>query len=646
MDSIKIIRTLFTEEELNKYLQKAHKRLQETDIHKKDPYNQGYRFAAEYSLDLAVLYHLFDNTKKAEHYYIRALEYGKHSRFASGIVLHSLYAMEKYEEALNIVLGSSHPGKNWLAFLYEKVGNYENAQKIYTEMALNRKKKYYEKYDFFESYFLQEKSDLWSKAQNVEKARTYNERAIHKWETCDIDMHLHAVEEAWLSEEVGYIYEKGHNLDEAERYYQKARKKYREAYIPENKGYTGCNQADGDWEFYSCYFIGQLFPVYRMISLTVQSPLEKDFRRIRYRILRLNECMESGGNGIVESISDKSEEKYDKESAIGFKRCSYTKKEFDCKKEKYVEVRCPHEVWEGSHDFCIFHDRSLEKDIELFKESLQKKLDKKDYNFRGYVFPEDVDFSHRNFGDVNFRNAIFQKKVKFINATFKNAYFSYATFRGDADFSEAVFEYAYFVRTFFTTVVFNKATFENADFFQALFSCASFVEAQFQMSPIKNAHFFGAKCTEGIDFTGAHFNDANFGHVRFRNADFSETVFEDVSFSGATFKEMVIFAPIHVKELDLSYSKVLQKGEISADLTHTRFHRAFLDNVLFINCKWPENLRIYEDVHMKDFLIPYEELESIYKNLKENMRRHGDFSKADGFYQREMEMKQKAEKND
>ena len=63
---------------------------------------------------------LSNNIKKAEHYYIRAKGYGKHSRFASGIVLQSLCALKKYEEALNIVLGSTCPGKNWLAFLYEK----------------------------------------------------------------------------------------------------------------------------------------------------------------------------------------------------------------------------------------------------------------------------------------------------------------------------------------------------------------------------------------------------------------------------------------------------------------------------------------------------------------------------------------------
>jgi uncharacterized protein YjbI with pentapeptide repeats len=492
---------------------------------------------------------------------------------------------------------------------------------------------------------LQEKSDLWSKAQDADKKRKYNQRAIQTWERTTSDRQLHAIEEAWLYEEVGYIYEKGGDLDTAQKYYQKARTKYREAYIQENARYTDCNQVDGDWEHYSCYFIRQLFIEYRMIALAVQSPLENDFKRIRYRIFVLEELMKERGRGVLSQAPDKNHGGPYKKSRRNTKRCSYAKKEFDPEKEKYVEIQCPHKVWEGSHTFCIFHDPSPEKDINLFTKSLQKKLKNKDLTFRGYVFLEDVDFSHKKFGDANFRNAIFQKKVTFNNATFNNAYFSYAAFRESVDFSKAVFNNAYFVRTSFNTATFNKATFQNADFFGAFFCCASFVKAQFQTPPTKNAHFFGAICAGRADFTGAHFSNANFGNVRFRTADFSGTVFENVSFSGATFKELVVFVLKNVKELDLSYSRFLQKGEISADLTCAIFHGASLENVLFVNCKWPENLKIYEEVHMKELLNDYAELESIYKNLKENMQCHGDLSKADKFSYREREMKRKSRKD-
>ena len=41
-------------------------------------------------------------------------------------------------------------------------------------------------------------------------------------------------------------------------------------------------------------------------------------------------------------------------------RCSYTWKELD------QEKRCQKETWEGSDEYCIFHDPSPEKDVDLF----------------------------------------------------------------------------------------------------------------------------------------------------------------------------------------------------------------------------------------------------------------------------------------
>jgi hypothetical protein len=105
---------------------------------------------------LATLYYLLNDTKKAEHYYTAAQTYADHHRFTLGISLQSFCALNQYEKALDVVLHHTLSDKNWLAFLYEKVGNNENAQKIYTEIAVTRKKNYYED-TFFEPHFFARK---------------------------------------------------------------------------------------------------------------------------------------------------------------------------------------------------------------------------------------------------------------------------------------------------------------------------------------------------------------------------------------------------------------------------------------------------------------------------------------------------------
>jgi len=50
----------------------------------------------------------------------------------------------------------------------------------------------------------------------------------------------------------------------------------------------------------------------------------------------------------------------------------------------------------------------LDKDTELFEQKLKEKLVKKDFNFRGYFFPEWAIF------DFNFRNFIFHTSIRCI----------------------------------------------------------------------------------------------------------------------------------------------------------------------------------------------------------------------------------------
>ncbi len=84
------------------------------------------------------------------------------------------------------------------------------------------------------------------------------------------------------------------------------------------------------------------------------------------------------------------------------------------------------------------------------------------------------------------------------------------------------------------------------------------------------------------------------------------------------------------------------RGNITANLKKAKFHRTYLENVAFIDCEWPE--RIFEEEHMKDRFInlTFKELETIYRDLKQNMQRHGNYSRVGEFYYRKMECRKRA----
>ena len=124
--------------------------------------------------------------------------------------------------------------------------------------------------------------------------------------------------------------------------------------------------------------------------------------------------------------------------------CSYTWNELD-EENEIIKKTCQEKIWRGSKKHCIFHDPSKKKDIELFAQKIQEKLNKKDYNFRGFLFPKNIDFSNEKFEkdacfdettfhDVSFRRAVFQY-VSFVEATFQNASFFRTIFR-DVSFWE------------------------------------------------------------------------------------------------------------------------------------------------------------------------------------------------------------------
>jgi tetratricopeptide (TPR) repeat protein len=276
-------RKFFSMRELEENLQEAQSRLQ------KELKNKDFTIAAFYSFDVAYIYELLRNRKKAEHYYRTTLYYLDRATVQFLWVRQEcLLALGEYQEALETALNDPHHSKLELAELYRKAGEYEISRQLFAELAMEKSEEII--WDmFFKPHFLQETSDLWSKACNMEKAREYNLQALEVWEKMKdtIQEPMELVEEAWLYEEVGYIYEKAGKFETALKYYEKAKSKYKEAYT-EDPHAVFTHQVDGDWDYYQGNFFVQFLGL-RIYKLRVEHPMKYDHRRIRYRILNLKE---------------------------------------------------------------------------------------------------------------------------------------------------------------------------------------------------------------------------------------------------------------------------------------------------------------------------------------------------------------------
>lgn len=369
-------------------------------------------------------------------------------------------------------------------------------------------------------------------------------------------------------------------------------------------------------------------------------------------------------------------------------RCFYKWAEYDKGKNGFTENQCLEKAWGPSKKYCIFHDTSKDKDTRLFDRKLREKCDSKNYSFRGYYFPTRVNFFNMEFdNNVDFTEAVFQEDADFTNATFRqNAIFNEATFRQNAMLNKATFQSVSFDNaTFQQNAAFNKATFQNVSFDNATFQhytdfvgttsqSASFDNATFQQNAVFNkskfqsASFDNTTFQRNVDFVGVIFErnafftsaifqqNAVFDETRFQqnvafnkailhSIFFNNTTFHNVSFNGTVIERNMKFSPREINlqseeeqiiELDLQNAQFLFKGHFTANLAKTKFHEADLDNVAFTNCIWPEKL--YEEEYMN---FSYRDLETIYRNLKQNLQRHGDYSQAGKFFYREMEMKRK-----
>jgi Pentapeptide repeats (9 copies) len=209
---------------------------------------------------------------------------------------------------------------------------------------------------------------------------------------------------------------------------------------------------------------------------------------------------------------------------------------------------------ENGKYYCLVHSQNEKKAAE-FKMVIEDQLDRGNYNFCGYWFPEHFDFSRKTIGryiEPDFRVTTFNKGASFQHTVFLGgARFDDARFKDQADFNRTIFAFgnAYFSQARFphSSLSFRKAYFNRDAFFnKAQFSGpVYFNEATF----ICNAAFANAEFGKPIFFDQTEFMNngiVNFYQARFRDlAQFKDLKISDsVEFYfGAIFErpELVFF---------------------------------------------------------------------------------------------------------
>ena len=283
-----VIEELYAREEIqdriNKYMKKYKEYKRKND----------YSSMISECNNIAIFLEILGNNEKSKYYYQKiADECHAHLReVPHHSCISALEVLQRPEEALKIVL--SNP-RMWnietLAHLYEKVDRKAEAIVLYSGLANHSLELSEAYYPFWRPYYLQDTANLREKAQDPIKVRIYNKKAVEAWAKIEsnIDKPLESIEEAWLYEEVGHIYEKAERLETAMKYYERAKSKYEQAHT-EDPTAVAAHHFDGDWNDYFGFFVHQI-PDFRLIYFRSDSMEENDYRRIKYRILNLEELM-------------------------------------------------------------------------------------------------------------------------------------------------------------------------------------------------------------------------------------------------------------------------------------------------------------------------------------------------------------------
>ena len=259
-----ILKKLYTEEELHCKIEQHMAR------YKRWQSKNDYRLMAFECYDIARFFELLEDKERSDYYYQEIVDGWKAypGEVFDHLCVSALKALNRPEEALEVVL--EHP-ERWspitLAGIYNKLGRTREAQLIYAGLSYYSYRTSEVRHLFWRPHYLQEAADLCEKGQDFRNVHMYNQKAVAAWEEAKNNMQeqIKLIEEAWLYEEVAYIYE---------------------------KAAVFVHQIDGDWDKYYGFFAYQI-PDFRLIFFRSDIPEKNDCRRMKYRFLNLEEQMKS-----------------------------------------------------------------------------------------------------------------------------------------------------------------------------------------------------------------------------------------------------------------------------------------------------------------------------------------------------------------
>jgi hypothetical protein len=305
---------------------------------------------------------------------------------------------------------------------------------------------------------------------------------------------------------------------------------------------------------------------------------------------------------------------------------------FVCDCEEQMRSACAGEPFykelQGQR-YCVLHFPSEEKSAD-FRKAFQRKIENRDFNFRGAWFPDEVSLARVDFSEptdftsatfnspVHFRGAMFRSEASFHGATFNaHADFSYVSFRSRAEFGSA---------TFIAIVNFSYSAFEAA----AEFPLVTFgAEAYFRSVVFRSR----------ADFTAASFRlEGDFSETSFRSkARFTQAIFGNyMNFSGNEYGGF----------LDLQYARVENPEHISFRTVALRsvwFINVDVRKFNFINVDWIGDVSQDASVlRERRVSAPHALLATTYRNLAINAEESNRPEEASRFRYMALESRRKA----
>ena len=305
--------------------------------------------------------------------------------------------------------------------------------------------------------------------------------------------------------------------------------------------------------------------------------------------------------------------------------------------------------------FCILHSPQEDKDPDAFANTMRVHRETKGDQFDCMVFPKTADLRNMTFaggasffgatfaGLASFRGATFAGKASFVGTTFaERAVFFGAAFAGEASFVGTTFsgQVDFVNMTFAGVVDFGGATFAGvadfggtifagpATFTNATFSGpATFTNATFSRPATFDKIFFASDAT----FSRSHF----FGRALFSPKQVGERQKLPVFSANATvdFRDLVLESPER-----LSFRH--------ADFQTCRFLNTDLRKVELTGAVWPQRGRrriVYDEIapYAPDEPYPWEELERLYRELKQNYDERRNYPRVGDFHYGEKEMQRR-----